>query len=86
MFNLFAQNVQNQAQIKTIETINEVIIATIKKSSFRAFNIEFFDSQLDPFYDFENVIQIERDLYYKDVYLFVKRVKNAVIMFEAKIV
>ncbi len=84
MFNLFAQNVQNQAQTKIAETINEVIIATVKKSSFRASDVEFFDSQLDSFYDSENVVQIERDLYYKDVYLFVKRVKNAVIMSEAK--
>ncbi len=86
MFNLFAQNVQNQAQIKIAKTINEVIIVATKKSSFWASNVEFFDSQLDSSYDSEDVVQIKRDLYYKNVYLFVKRIKNAVIMFEAKIV
>ncbi len=86
MFNLFALNVSNQTQTKIVETINEVIIATIKKLSFWVFNIEFFDSQLDSFYDSENVVQIKRDLYYKNVYLFVKWIKNAIIMFKVKIV
>jgi hypothetical protein len=82
MFNLFAQNVQDQTQAKTAEATIDVV-AIAKKSSFRAFDVRFFDSQLNSSYDPDDVIQIGRDLYYRDVYLFVKRVKNAVIMSEA---
>jgi hypothetical protein len=85
MFNLFAQNVQNQSQLRT-KTAHETVITTRKKSSFRVSDVEFFDSQLNLFYDSEDVVQVRRDLYYRDVYLFVERIKNAVIMFEAKIV
>jgi hypothetical protein len=82
MFNLFAQNVQGQAQAKAVEATTDVV-AVAKKSSFRVFDVRFFDPQLNPSYDSGDVIQIERDLYYRDVYLFVKRVKDAVIMSEA---
>ncbi len=85
MFNLFAQNVQDQIQAKTIETTVDVV-TNVKKSSFRVSDVKFFDSQLNSFYDSDDVVQINRDLYYKNVYLFVKRVKDAMIMSNAKIV
>jgi hypothetical protein len=85
MFNLFAQNVQDQTQTKAIEAT--IDIATIaKKNSFRASNVRFFDSQLNSFYDSDDVVQINRNLYYKNVYLFVKRVKDVVIMFDVEVV
>jgi hypothetical protein len=86
MFNLFAQNVQNQTQVKAIETINEAIISIVKKSSFRASNVRFFDSQLNFFYDSDDVVQVKRDLYYRDVYFFVERIKDVVIMFDVEVV
>ncbi len=86
MFNLFAQNVQDQTQARTTKTINETIISIAKKNVFRAFDVEFFDSQLNSSYDQDDVVQIKRDLYYKNVYLFVERVKNAVIMSETETV
>jgi hypothetical protein len=86
MFNLFAQNVQNQTQARTTKTINETIISIAKKNVFKVFDVEFFDSQLDSSYDSDDVVQIERDLYYKNVYFFVKRVKDVVIMFDVEVV
>ncbi len=81
MFNLFAQNVQIQAQTQVrIETMKEAVFTTFKKFSFRTSDVEFFDSQLDLSYDSSDVVQVNRDLYYRNVYLFVKRVKNVVIM------
>jgi hypothetical protein len=85
MFNLFAQNVQSQAQART-EATNDAVVTMTKKSSFRASDVGFFDPQLNPFYDSDDVIQMRRDLYYRDVYLFVERVKNAVIMSGAEAV
>ncbi len=81
MFNLFAQNVQNQAQTKAVETTMNVV-TVVKKSFFRAFDVKFFDSQLNSSYDSDDVVQVERNLYYRNVYLFVKRIKNVVIMSE----
>jgi hypothetical protein len=87
MFNLFAQNVQIQAQTQIkIETMNEAVFTTFKKFSFRASDVEFFDFQLDFSYDSSDVVQVDRDLYYKNVYLFVKRVKNVVIMSDVDVV
>jgi hypothetical protein len=85
MFNLFAQNVQSQAQAKTIETTANVV-TTAKKSSFRASNVKIFDSQLNLSYESDDVVQVDRDLYYRDVYLFVKRVKDAMTMSDAEAV
>jgi hypothetical protein len=85
MFNLFAQNVQSQTQAKAVEATVDVV-TNVKKSSFRISNVRFFDSQLNSFYDSDDVVQIKWNLYYKNVYLFVKRVKNAMIMFDVDIV
>jgi hypothetical protein len=85
MFNLFAQNVHDQTQTKTTEATVDVV-AIAKKSFFRAFDVRFFDSQLNSFYESNDVIQIKRDLYYRDVYLFVERVKDAIMMFDVEVV
>jgi hypothetical protein len=86
MFNLFAQNVQGQAQARAAETTGDAIASMIKKNAFRASNVGFFDSQLDSFYGSGDVVQVERDLYYRDVYLFVERVKDVVIMSDVEAV
>ncbi len=85
MFNLFAQNVQSQTQTKAVETTADVVTVA-KKSSFRASDVRFFDSQLNSSYDSDDVVQMRRDLYYRDVYFFVERIKNAVIMSGAETV
>jgi ABC-type multidrug transport system permease subunit len=79
MFNLFAQNIQNQAQVN-VDFVSKI---SFQRKSFRVQNVDFFDSQLDSSYELENVIQIERGVYYKDVYLFIKTIKNAVIMIKS---
>jgi hypothetical protein len=58
------------------------VVTVVKKSFFRAFDVKFFDSQLNSSYDSDDVVQVERNLYYRNVYLFVKRIKNVVIMSE----
>jgi hypothetical protein len=77
--NLFAQNIQNQAQVN----VDFVFKISSQKKSFRAQNVDFFDFQLDSFYELENMIQIERDVYYRNFYLFIKRIKNAIVMIES---
>ncbi len=84
-FNLFAQNVQSQTQAKTVEATIDVV-ATTKKDSFRTSDVKFFDFQLNSSYESDDVVQIKRNLYYRDVYLFVKRIKNVVIMSETNAV
>ncbi len=86
IFNLFAQNVQDQTQVKTTKTIDNAIVIMIKKNVFKASNVDFSDLQLNSFYDASDVIQEERDLYYRDVYLFVERIKDVVIMFDVEAV
>ncbi len=58
MFNLFAQNVQSQTQAKAVEATVDVV-TNVKKSSFRISNVRFFDSQLNSFYDSDDVVQIK---------------------------
>ena len=48
--------------------------------------MRFFDSQLDTEFDKDDVIQIEKDTYYKNVFLFVKRIKNQITILKADIV
>jgi hypothetical protein len=50
------------------------------KSNSHASDVGFFDPQLDPSYGPGDVAQVGRDLYSRDVYLFVEKVKDAVIM------
>ncbi len=62
------------------------VIIVAKKSFFRAFDVEFFDSQWNFSYDSDNVVQVKQDFYYRDVYFLVKKTKNVVIMFETNVV
>ena len=62
VFTLFTKNMRN----KSIISIDSF------KMQFRAIDVNFFDSKLNESYGLKDVVQIERDVYYKNVYLFVK--------------
>jgi hypothetical protein len=42
----------------------------------------YFDSHLDDVYDKDNIVQMNKDVYYYDVYLFLKQAKSAAIVKE----
>ena len=90
--NLFQQNIQNIAlfifnlfrnniAFKNDNVSNNNFSNDDWKKSFRAQNVEFFDFILNKSYDSDDVIQVERDVYYKNVYFFVEKIKNAVNMY-----
>ena len=72
VFTLLTKNMRD----KTIISID------VSKNQFRAIDVNFFDSKFDESYDLKNVVQVDRDVYYRNVYFFVKRVKNTVSIFE----
>ena len=76
MFNLFRDNIAFKN-----DTSNNSFNNDDWKGSFRAQNVKFFDFILNETYGSDDVIQVERNVYYKNVYFFVKRIKNAVNMY-----
>ena len=78
MFQLFIQNTQSNSA--------SIVIQTAFRNNFRAQNVKFLDSQLNMQFEKDDVMQIERDTYYRDVFLFVKRIKNQVMILKADIV
>ena len=79
MFQLFIQNIQNQkSQIQ--------IASFTSRSNFRIIDTNFFDSTLNIQFDTKDVMQIERDIYYKDVFLFVKRIKDVVTILSENVI
>ena len=72
VFSLFTENMRNKV----------VFSIDVSKGQFKAIDVNFFDFKLDDSYDSENVVQVERNVYYRDVYLFVKRVKDIVSIHE----
>ena len=80
MFIIFIQNVAGQENAP-------VSASNIQsKGYFKATDVGFFDFKLKDFYDADDVIQVDRDVYYRNVFLFVKRIKNAVTLHETEIV
>ena len=80
MFIIFIQNVAKQKNVF-------VSISNIQtKKYFKTIDVRFFDSKLKDFYDTDDVIQMNRDVYYQNVFLFVKRIKNAITLHETEIV
>ena len=76
MFNLFKDNIAFKNDTSSNNFSNDDW-----KEFFRAQNVEFFDSILNESYDSDDVVQVERNVYYKNVYFFVERIKNAVNMY-----
>ena len=78
MFNLFKNNIvfRHDANASNNSFDNEDW-----KTFFQTQNVEFFDSTLNESYDSGDVVQIKKNVYYKNVYLFVERIKNAVNMY-----
>jgi hypothetical protein len=82
MFQLFIQNVQEEVSSTSSHEKDQ----DASKDYFKASDVRFFDSQLNSSYEFDDVIQIDRDVYYRDVYLFVERIKDAIILSEEDVI
>ena len=91
-FNLFQQNIQNivlfmfnlfrnNIAFKNDNVSNNNFNNDDWKGLFQTQNVEFFDFILNESYDSDDVIQVKRNVYYKNVYFFVKKIKNAVNMY-----
>ena len=79
MFNLFKNNI-----VFKNDTLNNNFNNDDWKKFFRAQNVEFFDFILNESYEFDDVIQIKKNVYYKNIYFFVERIKNVVNMYTVK--
>lgn len=75
MFNLFEKNIIFK-KFRDEAPQNKI------KTSFKIQNVDFFDSILNEFYKPNDVVKMKKDVYYKNVYFFVKRIKDVVIMCE----
>ena len=76
---IFLQNVAEQKNVF-------LLISNIQcKEYFKTINVKFFDFKLKDFYDTDDVIQMSRDVYYRNIF-FVEHIKNAVTLHEIKIV
>ena len=74
MFDLFKNNITSKNDNISNNNSNN----NDWKASFRAQNVEFFDFILNELYDSDNVVQIKKNVYYKNVYFFVERIKDVV--------
>ena len=57
-FSVNSQNIENDENVRTL--------------SFKTEEVDFFDSHLAVSYDADNFIIIEKDVYFQDVYFFLK--------------
>ena len=57
--------------------ITTLLTNTISSSAFKLEEIEYFDSELDIWYDEEDIVTVEKDSYIWDVHLFINQIKNA---------
>ena len=76
MFIIFIQNVVVKMNILTQKTFS--------KNYFKIMNVNFFDFKFEEFYNFDDIVQINRNVYYRNVFMFVKKIKNAIITYEIK--
>ncbi len=60
----------------------------IRQKRWNSDDIDFFDSNFDEKFAFtdETVTHAEKDTYYKDVHVFVERIKKMIIMLEFEII
>ena len=76
MFTIFTQNV--------VVKINISIQKIFSKFFFKITNVNFFDFKFEKSYDSDDVVQINRNVYYRNVFMFVKKIKNAIITYKIK--
>ena len=76
MFNLFRNNIAFKNNVSNNNFSNDDW-----KKLFRTQNVGFFDFILNESYGSDDVVQIKKNVYYKNVYFFVKWIKNAVNMY-----
>ena len=74
MFIIFIQNV--------VVKMNTSIQKAFSKDYFKITNVNFFDFKFEKSYGSDDVVQINRNVYYRNVFIFVKKIKNAVITYE----
>ena len=74
MFIIFIQN----AVVKMNISIQKIF----SKNYFKITNVNFFDFKFEKSYDSDDVVQINRNVYYRNVFMFVKKIKNAMITYE----
>ena len=91
--NLFRKNIQNIAIIMFVMFIQNIVgqantpvaVPNIQsKEYFKTIDVKFFDSKLKNFYEADDVVQVDRNVYYRNIFLFVKKIKDAVITYETK--
>lgn len=76
MFIIFIQNVLEKINISTQNAFS--------KTYFKITNMNFFDFKLEKLYNTDDVIQINKNVYYRNVFVFVKKIKNVIITYEIK--
>jgi len=59
------------------------LINTISFLIFKLEEIRYFDSELDTWYDEEDIITVEKDSYTWDMHLFISWIKNVIAIKEA---
>jgi hypothetical protein len=76
------------SQTTTQFSASTVAIVNNRSRRWNSDDIEFFDSNFEEKFAFTNetVTHAEKDIYYRDVYVFVEQVKEMTIMIESKIV
>ena len=78
MFETFAKNVKDR-----IFLVSQTAV-TASGSHFKISDVDFFDSKLNEFYETDDVVQIDRDIYYRNVYFFVKRIRDTITIVETE--
>ena len=76
MFTIFTQN----AAVR----MNTPAQGAPSKDYFKATNVGFFDPKLEESYGPGDVVQIDRNVYYRNVFMFVERIKDAMTTYEAE--
>ena len=76
MFIIFIQN--------AVVKMNILIQKIFSKNYFKITNVNFFDFKFEKSYDSDDVVQINRNVYYRNVFMFVKKIKNAIITYKIK--
>ena len=89
LFNLTKKNIQIIVMsIFIIFTQNAVVKINISiqkifsKNYFKITNMNFFNFKFEKFYDSDDVVQINRNVYYQNMFIFMKKIKNAMITYE----
>ena len=76
MFIIFIQN--------AVVKINILIQNVSSKNYFKITNVNFFDFKFEKSYNSDDVVQINRNVYHRNIFIFVKKIKNVIITYKIK--